>query len=287
MEKKVRLKFSLRRLVSELFPGGFPSTQKGLRGYEIEELRGFRFGDDPRALHRKASVKRGELVVSLKKEIQKTARFLFLVDRSRSVEFGTSRLTKEDLQTFLLTLLAPLAAEDGNQVGFITFTDRIEEYWPPRFGVRGILERVGQVSSHGTAASLTDLNPVFEHLNRLNLSTSIIIVLSDFIAPMNFERSLEMAWRKHDVIPIVLEDERERGLPKMRGFVALRDMESGRLKYVDLNQAFVRDNSVFEVFKKLNLDWLVITTNETEGERIRKLANFFRKRRKKRKRWRR
>jgi len=285
MEKRVRLKFSLRMLVSELFPGTFLSTQKGLRGYELEELREFRWGDDPRALHRKASIKRGELVVSLK-EVQKAARFLFLVDRSRSVEFGTSRLTKEDLQAFLLTLLAPLAAEDGNQVGFITFTDRVEEYWPPRFGARGVLEKVKQVSSHGTTGSLTDLNPVFERLNRLNLSTSIVIVISDFIAPKNFERSLEIASGKHDVVPIVLEDRREGELPRIRGFVTLRDMESGRLKHVNLNQAFERDNSIFEVFKKLDLDWLVISTEETEGERIRKLANFFRKRRKKSK-WRR
>lgn len=281
-KKKIRLRFSLRRFVSGLFPGRFLSTQKGPRGYEIEEIRKFRIGDDPRALHRKASIKRGELIVALK-EVERAGKFIFLVDRSKSGKFGTSGLTKEDLQTSLLDLLAPLAAEHENLVGFIVFTDRVEKYWPPRSGFQRTLERVKQISSYTTEGSLTDLNPVFEYLNRLNLGTSAaIVILSDFIVPLNFEHSLEIASAKHDVIPMVLRDQREQELPKIRGSVLLRDMESGRVKYVDLSRGFLKDNSIFEVFKKFNLDWLVFSTDETEEERVRKLANFFRKRRKKR-----
>ncbi len=282
-KRKVRLRFTLRRLVSGLFPGRFLSNRKGLRGYEMEELRAFRLGDDSRGLHRKASIKRDKPVVSLK-EIEKAAAFLFLVDRSKSGKFGTSGSTKEDLQTSLLTLLASPAAQDGNQVGFLVFTDRVEEYWPPRSGLRRTLQRLKQVSSYRVVGSLTDLNPVFEYLNRLNLSTSVVIVLSDFIASQNFEDSLEVASGRHDIIPIILEDHRERELPRIRGFVSLRDIETGKLKYVDLNRGLPRNDCVLEVFKTLNLDWLAITTDETAEERIRKIANFFGKRRKKRKR---
>lgn len=280
-KKKVRLRFSLRRLVSGLFPGRFLSTQKGPRGYEIEELTKFRPGMDPRALDRKASIKRGELIVALK-EVEKAAKFIFLVDKSKSGKFGTSGLTKEDLQTSLLDLLAPLAAAHENQVGFIVFTDRIEKYWPPRSGFQRTLERVRQMSSYATEGSLTDLNSALVYLNRLNLSTGAVVILSDFIAPLDFKYSLEIASAKHDVVPIVLKDKREQELPKIKGSVPLRDMESGKLKYVDLSQGFLKEISVFEVFKEFNLDWLVMTTDETEEERIRKLANFFRKRRKKR-----
>ena len=131
MKKRIRL--SLQRLIGNLFGGVFSSYLNAPHGLELDELRQYQPGDDARSVDWKATVKTGKLHVRLKL-VDKRVTIVFLVDKSLSEKFGSYVNTKEDVQSDVLTMLVHAASETGNEIGFITFTDRIENYSKPGAG---------------------------------------------------------------------------------------------------------------------------------------------------------
>ncbi|GJQ59269.1 MAG: DUF58 domain-containing protein [Candidatus Scalindua sp.] len=264
----------MQKLVSNLFEGVFYSYVRTTRGVELDELRQYQPGDEFRSIDWKTTTRTGLLHVRLKLVDRRTCIF-FLVDKSGSKKFGSSRFTKRDIQTSLLYLLVKSATEAGNQVSFITFTDRVERYVPPQSGQKENLKVVESLNNDKTRGGFTDLNCAFEFLNTLHTTTSLVFVLSDFLAPFNYESSFKLLVGKHDIVPIIISDIREETLPKARGFMAVRDLESDELMYLDLSQGLVSNQQNRDLFHRLNLEYLTLRTDEDEDQWARLLLNFF------------
>ncbi|MFQ5964129.1 MAG: DUF58 domain-containing protein [Candidatus Scalinduaceae bacterium] len=279
MRSKIRL--HIQRLVANLFEGVFSSYLKATRGIELDELRQYQPGDDFRSIDWKTTTRTGILHVRLRLVDRRTSVF-FLIDKSESKKFGSSSYAKEDIQTSIVSILVQSATETGNQVGFIIFTDRIEMFIPPQVGQKETFRIVENIKYAKTKGVLTDMNCAFEFLNSMQLTPSLVFVLSDFLAPFNYEKSLESLAKKHDVIPIIISDIREEALPKARGFVTVKDLETHDVTYLDLSKGLVRDLQHFNLFNKLNLDYLTLRTDQDEEQWIRNLSNFFDKRIKRR-----
>jgi hypothetical protein len=110
-----------------------------------------------------------------------------------------------------------------------------------------------------------------------------VFLISDF-QDTGYEKALKIARRKHDIIPIVVADQREFTMPRV-GLVRLRDAETGKTTVLDTfsranrrayeeharKQAADRD----KLFKKLQLDPIHIFTGE---DFIDPLKRFFHKR---------
>ncbi|KAA3603814.1 MAG: DUF58 domain-containing protein [Candidatus Scalindua sp. AMX11] len=269
-----RIRFHMQKLVSNLFEGVFYSYVRTTRGVELDELRQYQPGDEFRSIDWKTTTRTGLLHVRLKLVDRRTCIF-FLVDKSGSKKFGSSRFTKRDIQTSLLYLLVKSATEAGNQVSFITFTDRVERYVPPQSGQKENLKVVESLNNDKTRGGFTDLNCAFEFLNTLHTTTSLVFVLSDFLAPFNYESSFKLLVGKHDIVPIIISDIREETLPKARGFMAVRDLESDELMYLDLSQGLVSNQQNRDLFHRLNLEYLTLRTDEDEDQWARLLLNFF------------
>ncbi|HHT9119759.1 MAG TPA: DUF58 domain-containing protein [Candidatus Hypogeohydataceae bacterium YC41] len=272
--KKIRL--YLRRLVSNLFEGVFPSSVRANRGLELEEIREYQPGDDLRSIDWKTSLRVGQLHVRVRLPDRRTP-VIFLIDKSGSKKFGSSAV-KEDVLFEVLDLLALAVGETGNPMGFITFTDRVERYIPPALGQRLSFKVIEQLKTEPPTSPLTDLDSAFSYLSGLNLPPSLVFILSDFLAAENYEPSITVLSKRHELIPILIRDERETTVPPFRGFLTVRDLESKELAFLDLTSPLQRDLFPVEVFLKLGLDYLTIGAQEGVELWTEKLSNFFEQR---------
>ena len=59
--------------------------------------------------------------------------------------------TKEDIQSCILSILVSAASETGNEIGFITFSDRIENYIQPKAGEKEALKNIKKYFTQNTA----------------------------------------------------------------------------------------------------------------------------------------
>lgn len=275
MRSKIRL--HIQRMVANLFEGSFSSYMNSTRGIELDELRQYQPGDEFRSIDWKATTRTGTLHVRLKL-VDKRTNVFFLVDRSGSKKFGTAQFTKEKIQSSIISLLVQSATETGNLVSFIAFTDNIESYIPPQAGQKEGIRLAGNMMNDKMKSIHTNINCAFNFLNSMRFPPSLVFVLSDFFAPFDYESSLKSLIKKHDVIPIVLSDIREEVLPKARGFVAVKDLETQSIKYLDLSQELFMNPQHTNLFNKLNLDYLTLKTDQNEEQWTGALSDFFDKR---------
>ncbi len=272
MKKRIRL--SLQRLIGNLFGGVFSSYLNAPHGLELDELRQYQPGDDARSIDWKATAKTGKLHVRLKL-VDKRVTIMFLVDRSLSEKFGSFATTKEDVQSDVLTMLVHAASETGNEIGFITFTDRIENYSKPGAGEKEALTRLRHIMSKAPLGKGTDLHCALAFANENAPRPALIFIMSDFLAPYNYERALKTMSGLHEVVPIIISDSTERNVPDSKGILTMQDMETGAIKSVAISAIAGKPAPYMALLRKLAIDHLAISTGEDEEVWIKKISGFF------------
>ena len=108
--------------------------------------------------------------------------------------------------------------------------------------------------------------------------------MSDFISKKNFEATLRIASRRHDVIGMHVHDPAESALPDA-GLIRMKDAESGKIMLVDTSDAHVRQTYsdqyterlryFKEQFKRTQSDIITLTTDQSY---IQDLHRFFKQR---------
>ncbi|EMI41955.1 DUF58 domain-containing protein [Rhodopirellula sp. SWK7] len=251
--KRIQLRTSHR--VDELLTGSWHSAFKG-RGIEFEEVRPYQVGDDVRTIDWNVTARSDTPFVKLFREERELA-VMLLVDLSPSIAFGTQHQTKRELVTELGATLAMSAIKNNDKVGLTLFTDQIEKHIPPRKGSRHVLRLIREMLYCDPVGTRTDLVAAIDHFNRTTHRRSVVFWISDFLlgsvpqsgslqsetqranAEKSLERSMRVLSRRHDVIPIIVGDEREMRLPRV-GLIRLRDSETGRVQLVDTGSRRVR-----------------------------------------------
>src|SRR3989337_2878301 len=261
---KRRIRLYLQRLIGNLFEGTFSSYLNAPHGLEFDELRQYRPGDDLRSVDWKTTGKTGKLHVRMKL-VDKRVTIVFLVDKSRSEKFGSFMNTKEDIQSRILSILVSAASETGNEIGFITFTDRIENYIQPKAGEKEALENIKNILFEAPRSNRTDLNIAFKFLNEKIPSAALVFILSDFLAPYNYEQSLKTFAYLHELIPIVISDKMEMDLPEARGFLTVQDIETGTIKSLDISTTLKKTKPYLALLRKLNIDRKSTRLNSSHG----------------------
>lgn len=280
--KKVRrIQIHTSHIVNELLAGQWNSAFKG-SGIEFEEVRPYQFGDDVRAIDWNVTARTGRPFVKLFREEREMA-VMLLVDQSASQGLGTHWQTKRELITELAATLAFSAIKSNDKVGLTLFTEEVEKFLPPRNGTRHVLRIIRELLYCEPIGHGTSLRTALEHLNRVNSRRSVVFVISDF-QDAGYEKALKIARRKHDIIPIVVADQREFTMPNV-GLVRLRDAETGQTIVLDTfsranrrayeEHARKRAAERDKLFKKLRLDPIHIFTGE---DFVDPLKRFFHKR---------
>ncbi|MFT5300275.1 MAG: hypothetical protein ACI87E_001063 [Mariniblastus sp.] len=229
--------------VDELLAGSWNSAFKG-RGVEFEEVRPYQVGDDVRAIDWNVTARSDQPFVKLFRE-ERELSVMLLVDLSPSQNFGTSTQTKRELVAELGATLAMSAIKNNDKVGLTLFTDDVEKSIPPRKGSRHVLRLIRELLYCQPVGTGTHLKSAIEHLNRTSKRRSVVFLISDF-QDSGFESLLKIARRKHDIIPVVVNDPREHEIPNV-GLIRLEDSETGEIVMLDTAS---RKNR--ELFRQLN-----------------------------------
>lgn len=282
--KKIRrIEIRTSRIVDELLAGQYHSIFKG-RGIEFEEVRPYQVGDDVRAIDWNVTARASEPFIKLFRE-ERELSVMLLVDLSASQSLGTNLQTKRELVAELSAMLAFAAIRNNDRVGLTLFTDAIEKHIPPTKGKRHGLRLIRDILYTQPIGQRTDLKAAIEHLGRTCRRRTVVFVISDFLAT-NFEQSLRVATRKHDLVPIVISDRRERTMPNV-GLIRLQDAETGEVVLLDTasktnraeyeRQAQRRIENRAALFRRLRVSPISVSTGE---DVVGPLVDFFRQREK-------
>ncbi len=277
-----RIEIKSKRLVTELFSGSYHTVFKG-SGIEFSEVREYVPGDDVRLLDWNVSARMDRpFVKQFHEERERTV--VFAVDRSRSTRFGSGARTIEWVAAETTALLAFSAAANQDKVGCLLFSDRLEKWIPPRKGRSHILRVVREVLFHRSEGTGTRIAEALERSTRMLRRRSLLFVISDFLTGEDYESSLLLAARKHELIPVVLIDPRQEELPPV-GLIETFDLESGRRVVIDASDARVRADvaakaavrraRIRSVFRRAGIEAVEIRLDE---DTVAPLAAYFRRR---------
>jgi uncharacterized protein (DUF58 family) len=281
LKKVKRIEIATRGLVNELFSGEYHSVFKG-RGMEFSEVREYQIGDDIRNIDWNVTARVGNPYIKVFDE-ERELTVMLLVDVSSSGSFGTANQMKGEIAAELCAVLAFSAIKNNDKVGLIIFSDKIEKFIPPRKGKQHVLRVIREILYFQPEDSQTDLNVALEYLTKIIKRRSIVFLISDFLTE-NYEKSLQVANKNHDIIAINIIDPREVDLPDI-GFLELEDAETGETILVDTSNPAIRGGFFSEskiereergkFFKSIGVDNINIFTDRSYVEPI---VRFFRMR---------
>jgi uncharacterized protein (DUF58 family) len=230
-----RLRFRVRPDAVSQLSGAYHGARPGI-GLTFAELRAYEPGDDVRHLDWNVTARQGRPFV--RRFVEERSLCLWLVvDVSASMRFGTERATKADRAAQAAALLATAAIQNGDRVGLVLVSDRIELELAPAGGVRHLSQLVRALVATPTSSSKTRLSVGLARVRR-TARRAMIVVISDFLTdePAGTWRR---AARRHDTIALRVVDPRETSIPAA-GLLALEEAESGAIRMVDSSSARLR-----------------------------------------------
>lgn len=233
--RKIRgIQIRAQRQVSDLMAGEYASAFKG-RGMEFEEVREYTPGDDVRSIDWNVTARLGHPFVKVFRE-ERELTVMIVVDVSSSGEFGTRGKQKLDLAAELAAVLAYTAIRSNDKVGLLLFSDRIEQFIPPRKGRAHVWRVIREVLTSKEALGsrprrTTNVRGALEYLALVLRRKSICFLISDF-QDEGWEQPLRVASGRHDLITLGLSDRHEVALPAV-GYLTLQDAETGETLIVD------------------------------------------------------
>lgn len=238
-----RIEIQTSRLVTQHLAGSYQSVFRG-QGIAFSEVRAYEPGDDVRKIDWNVTARTGEPHIKLFTE-ERELTVMLLVDMSASLSLGSQEYDKRNLVARLAATFAFSAIANNDRVGLIGFTDRVEVFVPPRSGRKHVLSVIQRVLSHEPSSRQTSAVVALEYLARLHKGHSVAVLISDFVDDSQedtqqrnrLEHALKVAKRRHDVIPIRVEDPIELELPPV-GLLAVEDLELlglGSDVFVDLS----------------------------------------------------
>ena len=223
-----------RRLVNDTLAGQYHAVFKG-RGMSFDSVREYQPGDDVRTIDWNVSARTGGVFVKQYVE-ERELTVLLAVDLSGSMGFGTKRRSKRDLAAEIAAVLAFSALRNNDRVGLVLFSDHIEHYVPPKKGRAHVLRMIRDILGTKPVGRQTRLDIACDYLAKVVRKRSVVFVLSDFL-DADFERSLGVLARRHDLVPLLIGDRAELTLPNLGGVVELEDPETGEWLTFDAGHA--------------------------------------------------
>ena len=267
---KVRkIEIKTRGLSQNIFAGQYHSAFKG-RGMEFAEVREYQFGDDVRDIDWNVTARLHRPYVKVFEE-ERELTVMLLIDVSGSLDFGTASQTKRDMATEIAATLAFSAMQNNDKIGVIFFSDRIEKYIPPKKGRKHILYIIREMLDFHPVSHKTDIAAATAYLTRVMKRRCTSFIISDFYDDKDFEKEMEIANRKHDMVAIQVYDRRAKTLPDI-GLLKVRDAETGHEMYIDTSSKKLRrahtaywlkrEEQLKTTFAKSKVDWVSVATNE-------------------------
>ena len=243
-----------------------------LHGFSVEfsEYRPYSTGDDPRTIDWKLFARSDRYYIK-KFEDETNRRCYLVVDKSKSMDFGSLAYTKWDYARTVAATLAYYLTLQRDAVGLLTFDEDVSDVLTARFRT-GQLKRILSLLEKPASGASTDLRRPLSHLADIVRQRSLVIIVSDFLVPAESLRiplSMLRA-RRHEVVLLRVLDPIEVTFDLEKASM-LQDLETGREIYVDPKvakesyQANFRKHeaSLLELAGQLGIGWTSLQTNES------------------------
>ena len=235
--KKVRkIEIKTRRLSDHIFSGEYHTSFKG-RGMTFSEVRQYQYGDDIRAIDWNVTARYNEPYIKVFEE-ERELTMLLMVDVSGSETFGSKNQFKKEIVTEIAATLAFSATQNNDKIGLILFSDEIELYIPPKKGRSHVLRIIRELIEFEPKSKQTDVSQALKFLSGTQKKKAIVFLISDFMTD-EYEQTLKIASKKHDITGIRVYDIREEKMPNV-GMVSMLDAETGQTVLVDTSSKSVR-----------------------------------------------
>ena len=285
--KRVRkIEIKTRGLSNEIFAGKYHTAFKG-RGMSFAEVREYRVGDDVRDIDWNVTARSQRPHIKVYEE-ERELTMMLVVDVSGSRIFGTTERTKQEVITEIAAVLAFSAAQTGDKVGCIFFSDKVEKFIPPKKGRSHILMIIRSLIEFRPESNGTALSEAVRYLTNVNKKRCTAFLISDFMNPKSdaapLDDALKIASSRHDIIAVRVYDPREEQMPDV-GIVEVRDAETDRTVWVDTSSSAVREHyaaesaaRVEQVAHLLKHNRIDSVATPTDGDYVAELIKLFKQR---------
>lgn len=229
-----RFTFSARKRISSQYVGARRSTKIG-RGTDAYGFREYERGDDFRTIDWKVYARTEKLYVRQFEEYRDLTTHI-LLDVSRSMDYPERGLKKFEYAGMLAVGFAYLVMKESEKFAISTFSDEIDISKPAR-GRNNLMEALDRLNALRPGGH-TGFENSIDHYGRLIRSRSRVIIISDFLIPLQEARSAIFRMARHDLIVIQVLDPSEIEL-SLLGAVKMHDLETSEQMFTDFNSALV------------------------------------------------
>ena len=285
--KKVRkIEIKTRALSHQIFAGEYHSAFKG-RGMAFSEVREYQYGDDVRNMDWNVTARlRSPYVKVFEEERELTV--VLLIDVSRSGLFGTVSQTKRSLIAEIAAVLSFSAILNNDKVGALFFSDRVEEFIPPKKGRSHLLRIIREIIELEPTSDGTDIGAALQFLTNAMKKKCTAFLLSDMLdagedSHPRYEEAIKVASSRHDLSVLKIYDPREQSIPNI-GLVHVKDSETGQSAWVNTASRKVRESyaewfanlsaAETRLFNKYKIDSIDIATSD---DYVKRLMMFFKR----------
>jgi uncharacterized protein (DUF58 family) len=225
-----RVDLTVRRRIHGIREGDHLALVVG-RGVEAAEARPYSPGDDVRRIDWTVTARTGVPHVR-DAQAERELDVVVLVDLSGSLDFGTVGARKVDLALDVLAAVTSLATRGHDRVGALLLNGHGIHPVPVRAGRPHLAALLARAEREAAVGGGADLAGGIARLGALARRRGLVVIVSDFMGPLDWERPLAAIARRHDTIAVELVDPRDVRLPDV-GYLTVVDTETGRRRTVD------------------------------------------------------
>jgi uncharacterized protein (DUF58 family) len=282
-----RLELELRRRLDGRLTGDYLSVATG-SGSERAGARRYEPGDDARRIDWSLTARSLDPHVRTT-EADRELHTLCVVDRSSSLDFGTTRREKREVVLATLAAFGIVTGRSGNRLGVVIAGGQRLAHLPPRQSREGLLAALSRVydtprrdAAPGAGA---DLAGALEWAHRTQRHRGQVVVASDFLDRSDWAGGLRRLALRHRVVAVHVTDPRELELTPV-GVLGVVDVETGRRVHVQTSSpalraryaaaARARHDAIVASIRHAGADYLHLSTDR---DWVLDLARFLTRRR--------
>ena len=290
-----RLEWTVLKRLDGLLQGDYRTLLRGF-GLDFAGLREYQHEDDVRYIDWNVTARMDTPYVRQFSE-DRDMNAWFLVDLSPSSDFGSSRrralaataITKRDISSQFVALLARLLSQHGNRTGAMLYGSIVDTVIPPRCDRRHVLHLLHRMRHRPVLGAVgpTRLDVLLRRAAETLKRRSAVFLVSDFISEPGWEKPLAQLAQRHDVVAVHVTDPLEQTLPDL-GLITMEDPETGEQLFVDTSDkgfrqrfealAIENERGLRATFSRLGVDALSLRTDQSLLDSV---VNFAQQRKRK------
>ncbi len=179
-------KYDLLLRKNRLWELGLRNTRIFGSGTEFERLRDYLPDDEYRRINWKATARRGK-PISVEYETERSQNIIALLDVGRMMRSPVGDVAKLDYAINAVLLLAFVAAQKGDKLGLLAFSDKVQTWLAPRGGKGQFHRMLEQLYAVEGQPVEPDYQTAFGYFAAKQSKRSLVLVFTDLTGSISTE----------------------------------------------------------------------------------------------------